>query len=120
LEDTPIRTQINVVANLFGGIVATIFAIAIVIISRAPTKLVNIKNYNLGTISGQVDFANTVQSSYVNPRVSIIIGIFASILAIYSFAMVIRSVRLSKFPPSVIALLMDDNGPDQGVFSGGR
>lgn len=114
LEDVPIKAQINILLYFFGGIFLTVFAIAAAIVSSGPGKLIDIRNYNLRTISGQSDFASAVRSFDIYPTQSLILEMVSSLLAIYCFAMVARSGRPSKFPSSVVALLTDDNVHDQG------
>jgi hypothetical protein len=114
LEDTPIKAQINILLSFFGGILFAALGIVVAIGSSEPGKLIDIENYNLRTISGQSDFASAVQSFNIDPTQSLILEIVSSFFAIYCFAMVARSVRPSKFPGSVVALLIDDDVHDQG------
>lgn len=114
LEETPLRTQIYVLIYFFGGVFWTACAIVIAIVASAPGKLINIKNYNLRTISGQGHFANAVRSFNIDPTQGLLVEISLSLLAIYCFAMVARSAHPSKLPSSVIALLTDDSVQDSG------
>jgi len=113
IDNSPRSRILGLVLNVLIGILATLLTFAGVKQTFLyHAQLVNVKNYDLRTISGQAGFANAV-TSIGNQKTApaIVLIILFSLMALYFFASALRSfLRHSRriIPASVVALIADD------------
>jgi hypothetical protein len=115
VENIPLRAQINVLGNIFAGIVAAVAVIVIAVASSVPPHLINVKNYNLKTIAGQGAFANNIDVLATNSRISIVLEVTFSLFAVYCFWQIKRSFSRCKFPTTILDVSTDDNSQSSNL-----
>lgn len=104
-----------VLANFLGVLLSITSAIIIAIVSSEPGRLIDARKYNLSTISGQGDFAYAIQKSNLNLTTSLFVEAFFSLLAVFFILTLAKTVQLTKFRSSVVALLTGDNAHDHSA-----